>query len=108
MTNRHEGTKARGHGVATTRWRARTLAVLCCLFLVVSFARADDFLLVRRSMHVQPIRLIAINDQFLVHLPPDRSFENVKLEECIALVNPLAAPQPRAKGLLILSDGQRL
>jgi len=58
-------------------------------------------------MQVQQIKLVAISDQFLVHLPPDRTYENIKLEDCIALLNPQAKSQARSKGLLLLADGQR-
>jgi hypothetical protein len=71
-------------------------------------ARTDEFVLVRRSMQVQTIRLTEIDDQYVEHLPPDRDWEKIPLDDCIALLNPKSAPRPRSSGLLTLADGQRL
>ena len=90
------------------------LRALACLVILAAFltgsAHADtgDFLLVRRSMQVQPIRLTAISDQYVEHLPQDKSWEKIPLKECVALLNPQAAIKPRTAGMLLLADGQRL
>lgn len=86
------------------------LGLLAALGAAASLAtaHAGEFLLVRRSMDVQPIRLTAIEEQQLIHLPPDSDYQRVPLDDCIALLNPKAAPATRTRGLLTLADGQRL
>jgi len=87
-------------------------ALLCALcFLLCTFsvaADSGDFLLVRRPLDVQRIKLVAVTDQTLVHLKDDQGFVTLQLSECIALLNPDAAPLPRSGGVLLLADGQRM
>jgi hypothetical protein len=73
-------------------------------------ARAEpgDFLLVHRSLQVQTIRLSEIDNQFIIHLPRDKNWAQIPVQECIALLNTNAAPQPKQRGMLVLVDGQRL
>jgi hypothetical protein len=70
--------------------------------------QSGEFLLVRRSMQVEPIRLAAISDQHVEHANETGSWERAPLAECIALVNPNAKMRPRTTGVVILADGQRL
>lgn len=88
------------------------LGALCvlCGFIWPSQTQADigDFVLVRRSFQVQTIRLTAMDDQYVVHLPADKDWEKVALSECIALLNPQVVSKARSRGLIILADGQRL
>jgi hypothetical protein len=81
---------------------------MLCGFINPAGADTGEFLLVRRTMQVQSIRLTAIDEQFLIHLPKDRPWERVPIEECIALLNIQAAPATRTTGVLTLIDGQRL
>lgn len=77
-------------------------------------ARAADpapgeFLLVRRSLTIQPVRQVRITEQTLEYLNSEKGWTVTRIADCIALVNPAAAPAPaRADGLLVLADGQRL
>ena len=58
-------------------------------------------------MEVQSIRLTAIDDQYLVYLPPNKAWEKVPLTDCIALLNPQAKQPTTKMGMLMLADGQR-
>jgi hypothetical protein len=81
-------------------------------------AESNEFLLIRRSVamprqstaagEVLPIRLASITDQHVEHLPADRSWDRIPLNECIALLNPGATLRQHLTGLLVLADGQRL
>ena len=109
------------HRSAINRLRpiaSRFVAVFfASLMVLASFAsalvaapqdQAGEFLLVRRSMQVETIRLAAISDQSVEFATPTGSWEKTSLSECIALINPGAKMRPRTTGLVILADGQRL
>jgi len=89
---------------------ARALLCALCFVLCTFSVSADsgDFLLVRRPLDVQRIKLVAVNDQSLVHLKDNQGFVTLQLSECIALLNPDAATAARSGGMLLLADGQRL
>jgi hypothetical protein len=88
------------------------LSVLCVFISISALAapqeQSGEFLLVRRSMQVDTIRLAAISDQTVEHQASEGKWERTPLNECIALVNPSAKMRPRSTGLVILADGQRL
>jgi len=112
--SRHQGIKASRVVKRSARLSIATVMGALCLVLGAFKVSADsgDFLLVRRPLEVQPIRLVAVTDQSLVHLKDDQGFVTLPLSECIALLNPSTAsapaPLPRSGGLLLLADGQRL
>lgn len=78
------------------------------MFAAPAIARPDEFLLVRRNAPVQAVRITEINDQYVEHLPVDGDWQRIRLDDCIAVLNPRVSPQPRGKGMLALADGQRL
>ncbi len=100
------GAAALRRGVVNSKALLCALGVLCGS--VLALADTNEFLLVRRSLQVQPIHLVAISDQFVEHLPADKSWEKIPLAECIALLNPEAKKAERTAGMLALADGQRL
>jgi hypothetical protein len=73
-----------------------------------AFAEPGDFILVRRSLEVQDIRLRVIDEQTLTHFEHTRPESRVPLPECIALINPSPRSAVTRGGMLVLSDGQRL
>ena len=86
------------------------LAAAClglCAF-VHSFADPGDFLLVRRSLQVQEIKLKVIDEQTLIHFEQTRPESRVPLSDCLALINPSPRSTVSRGGLLVLADGQRL
>jgi hypothetical protein len=82
------------------------IALVCCV--TPAHGEPSDFLLVHRSMQVQSIRLTEIDSQYVIHMPRDKNWAQIPLPECIALLNPKASPQSRARGMMVLADGQRL
>lgn len=90
------------------------LRALCAIGIALGHASTvmaaedNEFLLIRRSMDVQTIRLSAITDLHVEHLPADRSWERVPLGECIALLNPSVDLRTHMTGLIVLADGQRI
>ena len=89
--------------------RAAILTGLTAVTLLgVCFGADDEFLLIRRGHPVQSIRVVEINEQALVHGDPAGGWQTIALDDCVALLNPQAAPRPPGSGgLLILADGQR-
>jgi len=74
----------------------------------ICFGENDEFLLVRRGQPVQAIRVVEINEQALVYGDPAAGWQTIALDDCVALLNPQAAPRPPgSRGLLMLADGQR-
>ena len=82
-------------------------AVLLCVSAQVR-AASDQFLLVRRSLETQFVRLQAISQDQLSFLDERAAATQLPIAECVALLNPNIAMQQRTRGLLILADGQRL
>ncbi len=89
--------------------RAAILTGLTAVILPgVCFGEDDEFLLIRRGQPVQSIRVVEINEQALVYGDPAAGWQTIALEDCVALLNPQAAPRPPGSGgLLTLADGQR-
>jgi hypothetical protein len=58
-------------------------------------------------MEIQSIRLTAIDEQYLVHLPPNKAWEKVPISDCIALLNPAATGALKKTAMLTLADGQQ-
>ncbi len=74
----------------------------------ICFGENDEFLLIRRGQPVQSIRVVEINEQALVYGDPAAGWQTIALDDCVALLNPQAAPRPPgSRGLLTLADGQR-
>ncbi len=81
--------------------------LFCCVSAQVR-AASDQFLLVRRSLETQFVRLQAISQDQLAFLDERAAATQLPIAECVALLNPNIAMQQRTRGLLILADGQRL
>src|SRR5262245_19887079 len=90
---------------------SRALATLLALSQALpAVAQSDEFLLVRRSMQVQTIRLVAITDQAVEYFDPAdvKPYTSIPLDDCIALLNPRGDAQRQSRSWLVLADGQRL
>jgi hypothetical protein len=79
-----------------------------CFVCAGAVADTSDFLLVRRSLQVQNIRLVEINDQTLTHFEQGRPGARIPLGDCIALINPIPPVSASRSGVLILTNGQRI
>ncbi|MCI0362335.1 MAG: hypothetical protein L0Y44_16150 [Phycisphaerales bacterium] len=95
---------------------ANRFSIFCALGVLCAFAglpraaaQTGDFLLVRRSLDVQSIKLTAIEDQVVVHLPAEGNWVRVPLADCIALLKVShSTPKAGARGLLMLATGERV
>jgi hypothetical protein len=91
--------------------RAKSILMLLLVLAVLApFASAssNDFLLIRRSMQTQAVRLSGITQQHVEYQSATQLVERVPVEDCIALLNEQSAIVPRSSGMLTLADGQRL
>lgn len=83
--------------------------LLITISVLAGAVHADDsdFLLIRRDLRAESIKLVEVNQRALVHVS-DQSWETVPLEDCIALLRPGERGYGRRGGLVMTGDGQRL
>lgn len=90
-----------------------TLLVLTCA-LFPSVAQGQEVRIITRDARFMAAELVEITDLAITVRTERGGVETIAIEDCIGLLNPASAVQPRGsgayspQGILVLADGQRL
>ncbi len=86
------------------------LHALAAVWILCARAGASDFVLFDADLRTQPISVVEINDELLAYLDDAGELHATAMGQCIALAQSVGAAErrDRARGFVLLTDGQRL